>query len=270
MNLFPALTYDGRFRMKGKLKGNYYKVQGDISSQFISGLLFVLPLLPHDSVIDVVGPFESKPYVNLTVDMLRKFGIVVQHQGKRFYVKGNQQYKPHNYEVEVDYSALAFYEVANALGSEITYLNNITYSLQGDKKITEIIQRKQSLIDVSDCPDLVPALTVLASFMEGRTEIINASRVRLKESDRLMAITEVLNALGGRVVERADSLVVKQIDRFKGARVSAFNDHRIAMALAIAATRCDGPMEFDNLEVVNKSYKEFWNDFIKLGGKVYE
>jgi len=271
LELFENLKFDDSYHVHGGIKSGHYKVKGNISSQFISGLLFVLPLLEGDSIIEIEDKFESKSYVDLTVEVLSLFGVDIIFANDKYLVKGNQQYQAFNYQVEVDYSALAFFEVANAIGNDVIITNEIKPSKQGDQIIIDVVKNKETIIDVSNCPDLVPALAVYASLMNKRTEIINAKRLRIKESDRLKAITTSLNSIGAKITEKEDALIIEQVSGFKGnIDVSAFNDHRIAMALAIAASRCEGYIEIDDIAVVKKSYEKFWRDFQMLGGEVNE
>ncbi|MFQ6848816.1 MAG: 3-phosphoshikimate 1-carboxyvinyltransferase, partial [Clostridium perfringens] len=195
--------------IEGSLKGGEFKVKGNISSQFISGLLFTLPLLKEDSKITITTELESKGYIDLTLDMIEKFGVTIKNNNYReFLIKGNQSYKPMNYKVEGDYSQAAFYFSAGALGSEINCLDLDLSSYQGDKECIEILEgmgarliesQERSLsiihgdlngtiIDASQCPDIIPVLTVVAALSKGETRIINGERLRIKECDRLNAI----------------------------------------------------------------------------------
>lgn len=266
-------------KVKGKLKSGQFKVEGNISSQFISGLFFTLPLLSDNSQIKIINNLESKGYIDLTLDILKKFNIHIENNNyEEFLVKGNSEYKALNYKVEGDYSQGAFFLVAKELGNKVLCEGLEENSLQGDKEILNIISKFQDLkeneivIDASQIPDLVPILTVLACLQENKiTKIIKAERLRIKESDRLKAIATELNKLGGEVNELPDGLVIKGKNTLKGgAKVSSWNDHRIAMALAIAATRCEEEVILEGFEAVNKSYPDFWNDYKSLGGEIYE
>lgn len=276
--------------MKGRLQPGTFKVQGDVSSQFITGLMFALPLLSGDSVIELTSPLESKPYVDMTMDMLERFGIKVENDNDQaFRIPGNQTYQPADYRVEGDYSQSAFWLSAGVLGGEI-YSNDLKLdSRQGDKVIVDIIKKmggniEQLLlgyktsrselhgttVDASQCPDLVPIVTVLAALGSGMTEIVNAKRLRIKESDRLDAITQVLTTLGADVVQYTDGLIIRGREKLKGGEVDSFNDHRIAMAAAIASIRCEDKVIINNAQSVNKSYPKFWEDFVSLGGMIHE
>ncbi|MGL4607861.1 MAG: 3-phosphoshikimate 1-carboxyvinyltransferase [Eubacteriaceae bacterium] len=275
--------------LEGKLTPGSYKLDGSVSSQFITGLLFALPLLGGDSEIEILSTLESKPYVDITLKVMKDFGIdIINEEDRRFIIKGNQSYQPCNYRVEGDFSQGAFWLVAGTLGESLLCKDLDLRSKQGDKVIfdlinemggqltiqdsgilTKPIQTKGITIDVSQCPDLVPILGVLGSLSSGRTEIVNGERLRFKESDRLMATAEVLNALGGKVEETKDGLIIEGVTGFTGGRVKSHNDHRIAMAVAIASLAANGKITLDGAEAVNKSYPHFWEDFKKMGGDVH-
>ena len=261
------------FTLSEKLSSGIFEVEGNISSQFITGLLFALPLLENDSIIRLTSKLESRPYVDITIDCLRQFGIEITENDTEFHIKGGQKYHSCNYNVEGDYSQAAFFFTANALGSEIEVENLNKSSVQGDKKILDIISEmcyndtmSCFKADCSDIPDLVPILTVLGCFGTSTSVIYNAKRLRIKESDRLKAISETLNALGGNISITDDGLIIEPINAFHGGTVSSFGDHRIVMAAAIAATRSTGNVIIKGADAVNKSYPHFFRDYIKLGG----
>ncbi|MBQ8568262.1 MAG: 3-phosphoshikimate 1-carboxyvinyltransferase [Oscillospiraceae bacterium] len=265
------------FSIFGSLQAGEYSLEGDISSQFITGLMFALPLCSSNSIIKLTSPLQSKPYADMTIDALRKFGIEIReiHSGDlpAYLIPGNQKYAPADISVEGDYSQAAFFFTASAIGSVVTVNNLNEDSTQGDKAIVDIIRRcgagmKPFTVDVGDIPDLVPILTVLGCFTDGVSRITNAARLRIKESDRLTAIANALNAIGGQVETSSDSLTVYPIKQFTGGTVDACNDHRIVMAAAIAATRSTAPVTIIGCEAVNKSYPSFFDDFRKLGGEV--
>ncbi len=274
------------YTINGKLKAGTFSLRGDVSSQYISGLLFALPLLEGDSVIDITTNLESKPYVNLTVDMLQRFGITVTEQIKadgclQYHVKGNQVYQAQDYKVEGDFSQAAFWEVAKALGMPLTIEGVDADSRQGDKAILQIAgdlaNRKATqpggyIVDASQIPDLVPIITVMAALSEGTTHIVNAARLRIKESDRLAAISQVVNALGGHVTELPDGLTIEGNPEGLqgGVTVDSYNDHRIAMSVAVATLKCKEPVVLTGAESVQKSYPDFWEVYAGLGGSVYE
>ena len=279
--------------VNGKLKPGNYEIDGNISSQFITGLLYALPLLEGDSKLIINKNLESKGYVDLTLEILKLAGIeIVNNDYKSFDIRGNQTYKPFDYTVEGDYSQVAFWIVAGIISAnrdnEVKCLHVNKNSLQGDREIIEIVTRmgakleifddyvivkpsktKGTVIDISQCPDIGPVLTVLASLSEGETRIINGERLRIKESDRITSIKTELNKLGGNVSEEGDSLIIQGIEGFRGeVTVNAWNDHRIAMSLAVASTRCEKEIILEEAESVRKSYPHFWDDFVKMGGEI--
>lgn len=276
--------------IQGKLKAGVFKLPGNISSQFITGLLFALPLLNGDSKIIVTSNLESKAYVDLTIDMLSKFSVQIENVGyTEINIKGNQEYVAKDYIVEGDFSQAAFWLVAGIIGGEILSEDININSLQGDLAIVDLIARMGGnifiendkiktteskthgiLIDASECPDLVPILAVLASLSQGTTKIINASRLRIKECDRLKAMATELTKLGGDVVETEDGLIINGVLKLKGGTVDSWNDHRIAMALSVASIKCELPVILTNSACVNKSYPKFYKDFKMLGGIINE
>lgn len=263
--------------INGKLSSATYEIPGNISSQFISGLLFSLPLLDGDSKLIIKGSFESKAYVDMTVDTLKKFGVNIDRISNAFYIQGKQRYTNIIFDVESDYSQAAFFLVANELENGIECVGLREASLQGDKEIINIIKKYRSnnnkiTIDASQIPDLVPIIAVLASSKETYTTVItNAERLRLKESDRLKAISTELNKLGASVKESKDGLVINgKKSLIGGANVNSWNDHRIAMSLAIAATNCENDIILENHMAVKKSYPHFWEDYKSLGGAIIE
>jgi 3-phosphoshikimate 1-carboxyvinyltransferase len=276
--------------LDGKLKPGEFRIKGNISSQFISGLLFALPLLGADSKIIITTKLESMPYIALTIDVLKHYNIIIQNNDyTEFIIKGNQTYKATDFTVEGDYSQAAFWIVAGILGSDVTCTGLNMNSHQGDSAIIEIVRNfngkvivsedkvtalpsktKGAIIDASQFPDLVPIIAVLAALSDGTTKIINAGRLRLKESDRLKAISTQLNKIGADIIEKPDGLEIHGKINFKGGQVDSFNDHRIAMSLGIASLKCTQPLIITNADCVKKSYPQFWDDLRKLGGKVDE
>jgi len=276
--------------VEGSLKPGIFELRGDVSSQFITGLIYALPLLGGDSRIKITTEMESIGYIDLTLDVLSKFGVKIENNNYReFKISGNQHYKKRDYRVEGDFSQAAFYLAAGVLGGDVQCLDLNMESLQGDRVIVDIIKRmggeitikdgilkasksdlKGTIIDASQCPDLVPIAAVLAALSNGTTEIINAARVRIKECDRLKAIATELNKIGADVIEREDSLIIHGKPWLKGGIVSSWNDHRIAMAMAIASIKCTEELIIEDSGAVKKSYPEFYEDFKSLGGKVNE
>ena len=276
--------------LNGTLKPGIFKLKGNISSQFITGLMFALPLLDEDSTILITEPLESKGYIDLTIDVLDSFGIsIINNNYKSFLIKGKQEYKPTQYDVESDYSQAAFWLAAGPLGAEISCLGLKLDSKQGDKAILDIlklagaeldlcdtyIKALPSMlhafeIDVSQSPDIAPILTVVAAFCNGTSKIKGAARLRIKECDRLKAITVELNKLGAVIYEESDSITIVGSKYLQGGDVDSWGDHRIAMALAIAATKCIEPVIIHNSSAVHKSYPNFFEDYKMLGGKLHE
>ena len=279
--------------VNGKLKAGNHEIDGNISSQFITGLLYALPLLDGDSKLTINKNLESKGYIDLTLEILQLAGIEIKNNDyKSFEIKGNQSYKPFDYTVEGDYSQVAFWIVAGIISAnrdnEVKCLHVNKNSLQGDREIIEIVTRmganleifddyvivkpsktKGTVIDISQCPDIAPILTVLAALSEGETRIINGERLRIKESDRITSIKTELNKLGANVAEKGDSLIIQGVQGFTGGvTVSAWNDHRIAMSLAVASSRCEKEIILEEAESVRKSYPHFWDDFVKMGGEI--
>ncbi len=259
----------------GKLNNGKYELSGDVSSQYITGLLYGLSMLADDSEIFITTALESAPYVELTLDMMSKFGIVIEKNSdlNRFKIKGGQNFIATDYCVEGDYSQAAFYLVANSLGNDIEVLGLSDNSVQGDKEILSIVEmmkeaKSERTINVSQIPDLVPIVTLLATQTEGITHIVGAKRLRMKESDRLSAISTELKKLGANIEENEDSLTIYGKTELRGGEVDAHNDHRIAMTMAIASTVATGQITLSGYESVKKSYPDFWEKFSSLGGRI--
>lgn len=258
------------FVMNGKLRPGVFELEGDISSQFVSGLLLALPLLEGDSEIILTSPLESAPYVTMTIDCMRMFGVQVGVQENGFTISGGQEYLPTQGEIESDYSQAAFFLVANALGSDVTCAALNPQSHQGDRAIVDIIDKLQRdnmrgfEVDVAQIPDLVPILAVLACGCKGRSRIYNAARLRIKESDRLQAISMCLNKVGGQVTAEEDALIIDGTGHLDGGEVESWGDHRIAMAMAVASTICKQPVIIKDAQCVEKSYPSFWEEFQAL------
>ncbi|MDR0292823.1 MAG: 3-phosphoshikimate 1-carboxyvinyltransferase [Oscillospiraceae bacterium] len=276
------------FTLRGALQPGCYSLPGNVSSQFVTGLLFALPLLNGESTIVLTSPLESASYAALTLQVLSAFGIQIEPVPDGWCIPGGQAYRPCDYTVEGDESAAAFWRVANALGSAITYKGLNPHSIQGDCAMRAIIDGDIRVIDVRECPDLVPALAVLCCFREGESRIVHAERLRLKECDRLAVMAGELNALGASVTELPDGLIIQglaspveeNIDEaggeglhgrrplLRGGNAGSHSDHRVPMSLAIAATRCRAPVTIRGAECVEKSYPLFWKDFSALGGNL--
>lgn len=272
----------------GKLSPGDYTLPGNISSQFISGLLFALPFLDGNSTLTVTGKLESKNYIDMTLDALELFGIKIEQVGQVFSVQGNQRVVSSDIVAEGDWSNAAFWLTAGALAKETTCTALNPESLQGDRAITKILSQfgadincnkdsttvapkplKGITVDAEQIPDLVPILAVCAANANGTTTITHAERLRIKESDRLATVTEMLCTLGATIEETSDGLIIQGGNQLKGgATVSSHNDHRIAMAAAIAATVCKYPVVITGAQAVNKSYPKFWEHFKSLGGLI--
>ncbi len=269
----------------GKLTPGEYEIPGDVSSQYITGLLMALPLLEGDSTLCVTGTLQSKGYVKMTEELLVKSGIEYTHTGDTYFIKGSQ--KPDlgdSFTVEGDYSNAAFYLCMGALSqSGITVVGLDPDSSQGDKTAISVLKemgadvtidgssvtiRKGELkgvtIDASQIPDLIPTLSVVASVCEGETNIINAERLRIKESDRIASTCALINNLGGNARELPDGIVITGVGNLTGGTVDSCNDHRIAMSAAVAATASTGKVTVLDSGCVKKSYPDFWDDFATL------
>ena len=265
---------NGVLTVEGALPPGRYCLPGNVSSQFVTGLLYALPLLAGDSELVLTTPLESRGYVDMTLEALGQFGIRVTEETGRFLIPGGQQYQPCEVSVEADWSQAAFWIAAQCLGSAVDIQGLNPRSTQGDRVASswaQTLSRPGDVeIDLSGCPDLAPPLAAMAAVRRGDTHLANAARLRIKESDRLSAIAGTLNALGGAVDEMPDSLVVHGGESLAGGAVDCCNDHRIAMMAAVAATRCQGPVTLLGAECVAKSYPNFWDHYRMLGGMTRE
>lgn len=264
----------GELTVRGTLNSGEYRLPGDVSSQFFTGLLFSLPLLGEDSVIVSSTEPESVDYIAMTVEALRAAGIrVLSQPAQRRWTVSSGRFHSFDATVEADWSQAAFWYAANVLGSTLRLEGLDPKSSQGDRIAAEyavqLSQPGDVEIDVSGCPDLVPPLAVMAAARRGTCRFTNAARLRLKESDRLKTTAAMLRALGGSAEEGADSLAVGGVSRLSGGTVDGAGDHRIVMAAAIAATRCTGPVTILGAEAVNKSYPSFFEDYLALGGNAH-
>lgn len=259
--------------VSGKLTSGSFEIDGGLSSQFITGLMLALPILDGDSEIVLTSKLNSKPYIDITLDVLRYFCCTIVENDNRFQIKENQHFRPFSGAVEGDYSQAAFFYTANTLGSELNIGGLNENSSQGDMQIVRICEeftnsgRKPFEIDGSDIPDLVPILTVLACFGKGTSRITNIARLRFKESDRLSVPAECLNAIGGKVTVHEDSLEIEGVTSLKGGEIDGHNDHRIPMSMAIAATMCEQPLIIRGAECVRKSFPNFFDVYRSLGGE---
>ena len=268
---------DNVLTVEGRLTPGEYRLPGNVSSQFFTGLLLALPLLDGPSAIIPTTPLESEGYIGMTLDAMREFGVDIASTRSlppHYLISGGQKYRGAEVTVEGDWSQAAFWYAANCLGCTVDVRGVSQYSTQGDRVVEscclELSQPGDTEIDMSGCPDLAPPVAAAAAVRRGTTRLVNAGRLRIKESDRLAAITAALNALGARVTEHPDSLTIYGRDRLAGGTVDCCNDHRIAMMAAIAATRCREPVTLLGAECVAKSYPDFWEHYRMLGGVFHE
>lgn len=250
----------------GFLKSGEYFIEGNISSQYLSGLLMALPLVSDggESTVTLTSPLESKNYIDITLEVMRKFGAEVKADKNKYIIKAGMYKTPKEIHTEADWSNGAFWIAANALGSNIRLTGLNPESVQGDRKITELLEATE--IDASDIPDLVPILSVLALKRKGRTRIYNAERLKLKESNRLETVCKSLSSLGGELYENGSEIIINGTGTIKGGRTFGYADHRIIMSAAIASTFAENECIIEGAESVRKSYPGFFDDFKKLGG----
>ena len=299
---------DGVLTVRGRLQPGEYRLPGDVSSQFFTGLLYALPLLDGDSTIVSTTAVESIGYINMTRRAMEAFGVKTDRKGNAFHVAGNQHFQQHTAAVEADWSQAAFWYAAACVGNDITVTGMDNRSLQLDRLVVDymdmilnrplrggmtaaapIYQAVESEktptappvvphsggcgvgLDVRHVPDLVPPLAAMGAFMNGSLTLKNAGRLRMKESDRLATVAATLNALGARVTEGADRLIIEGQPSLRGGvTIDCCNDHRIAMMAAIAATGCRETVTLLGAECVQKSYPNFWEHYQMLGGLIHE
>ncbi|WP_105205125.1 3-phosphoshikimate 1-carboxyvinyltransferase [Neobittarella massiliensis] len=272
----------------GRLQSGVYPIPGHVSSQFITGLLLALPLLEGDSEISLTSRLQSRPYIDLTLQIMAQFGVRAEATHRGWFVPGGQQYQPQEIQVEGDWSGAAFYLTAGAVGGSVTVAGLNCQSRQGDRAVADILAQlgaqirtgdgmvhsaqaplHGTVIDGSHIPDIVPILAVAAAAASGTTTFTGVGRLRDKESDRLYTTSATLTALGADVAvgPDGDSLVVRGGRPLHGATVSSFGDHRIAMTAAVAALLCGGQTVYiDGAECIDKSYPNFFEHFTALGG----
>jgi 3-phosphoshikimate 1-carboxyvinyltransferase len=272
----------------GKIRAGDFSIEGGISSQFISGLLFALPLLDGGSSVRLTTPLQSAAYVDMTIEVLALFGIEIERLEWGFRVNGNQRYRsPGEAKAEGDWSNAAFFLCMGALGGEVSLRGLSPQSTQGDREVMDILRRfgagthenadgftvtsgalRGISIDASQIPDLVPVLAATASAAAGTTGIFNATRLRIKESDRIQSTYDLLSSLGADVRITEDGLEICGKKRLRGGTVDGAGDHRIVMAAATAACACENPVVIRGCEAVNKSYPSFFEDYRAMGGAV--
>lgn len=274
--------------LSGKLNAAEFKIDGSISSQFVTGLLFSLPLLPKDSKIEILPPINSKPYIDLTISVLSEFGIEINFVNNIIHIKGNQKYKsPKKISADGDFSSAAFFLTGGAISGDVTVSGLNLNSKQGDKKIIEIlsemgteieigkdfVRTKKSIlkgieINAKHIPDLVPILSIAGAFTKtGITSFINTSRLRTKESDRIKSSTTMLESVGGITAETDDGFIVFPNENISHGEIQGFNDHRIVMSAFILGTAAEENISVSDIFSVNKSYPHFFEDFKAIGGK---
>ena len=293
--LNQGLTFDLKkdyLIIEGKLKSGDFNVEGNISSQFISGLLFALPLLDGDSKIIIEGELESAPYVMMTLKTLKSAKIETSKQADNIIeVFGSQKYSPINYEIEADWSHAAFFAAAGALGGETTLYGLNKYSIQGDKDILNILKfmgasikynednsitiKKASRlngldIDILNIPDLAPIIVALACAAKGTTKLYNAKRLRYKESDRINDLKDSFNKIGAKITSTENEIFIEGVEKLHGGKTSSHNDHRIAMALCVASIVCENDIIIDDAQSINKSSFNFIEQFRSVGAKIEE
>lgn len=262
------------FKPYPELKGGLHELAGDVSSQFVTGLLFALPLVKGDSQVRFTSRLESRGYVDMTLSVVRAAGVKIIEASGGFDIPGGQSYKPQPMQDEGDWSGAAFWLAMNALGSDVTVSGLNPDSAQPDRAIVQVLQRfcsgqgergktnKGMVIDVSQFPDIFPVLTVVAAAQPHETRFVGIRRLRLKECDRVAAMADVLGRFGRTVVVSDEAFVVQGSSRpFKGGSFVSYGDHRIAMSVAVGATWADGPVSIDDTACAAKSYPAFFNEF---------
>lgn len=258
----------GGLRVTRTLSGGQLPVDGTRTSQLLSGLLMALPGLAADSELALTGPLASRPYVDLTLAVLRRCGIVIEESPGGFFVPGGQRFRPVPMEPEPDWSAAAFWLAVRALGCAVAVTGLRRDSLQGDRAAAALCRCLPEEVDLTDIPDLLPPLALLAALRPGtETRFTGAARLRDKESDRLASVSAALTALGGRVRQEPEGLTVWGVERLSGGEADSCGDHRIAMLCACAAPFCTGPVVLRNAGCTAKSYPGFWADYRRLGGQ---
>ena len=266
---------DGVLTVRGRLTPGEYRLPGDVSSQFFTGLLFALPLLRGPSRIVPTTAVESRDYILMTLDALRGAGAAAEEprDGRPAFSVSPCSYRPFERTVEADWSQAAFWYAAGFLSGGVVPAGLNPDSVQGDRAIASLYWRLarpgDTDISLADCPDLLPPLAVMAAVRSGGTRFPQAARLRLKESDRLATTAALLRALGAEAEELPDGLLVRGRETLPGGTVDGAGDHRIVMAAAVAAAACTGPVTIRGAEAVSKSYPSFWDDYKKLGGIVH-
>ena len=273
--------------VRGELEPGHYVMPGNVSSQFVSGLMFALPLLEEDSTLTVQPPVESASYINMTVEALTQSGIQLEEIAPfSWRIPGNQQYKAQDGALAGDYSQAAVLLCAAALGHDVTVTGLAPITTQGDRAVLKHLEalgakvqedgsgvsvRADSLhgasLDMSDCPDIAPILALVCQLTQGESRLNGCGRLRLKECDRLAATVETLNLLGGKAQAEGDAIVITGVEKLRGdVTLPDYNDHRMVMLGAVAASVADMPVTVTGVEALNKSWPEFINVYTNLGG----
>ncbi len=276
-------------KVSGRMHGGVYEIAGDVSSQYISGLLMAAPITGEDVWIKLTSPLCSAAYVDITIACMERFGCVAEKTPDGFFVRGGQRYhSPGELCVGGDWSNSAVWLAAGAIGGDVLVCGLDMSSHQGDRVIAELLCRMGADMSVSDdgirsraarleafsvdageFPDLVPVLAAVAAFCDGEMVLSNLGRLRIKESDRIYTTAHALESIGGDVRAVGDSLVIRGKRMLRGGTVDSSNDHRIVMLAALAAARCEAPVIIRGAEAINKSYPDFFRDHGLLGGKAY-
>ncbi len=253
-------------KVEGQLQASHYKIPGNISSQFITGLLYALPLLEGDSMLEVLPPVESKAYIAMTMEALKTFGIEIHQEENTYFIKGNQNYQPKDVTVEGDYSNAAFLDVFNLIGGNVSVSGLCSDSLQGDqiyKQYYEVLKTENSVLDIAECPDLGPILIGLAAALHG-AKITGTKRLQIKESDRGAVMAEELKKFGIQVDVLENEIIVHPGSLQQPREsLSSHNDHRIAMTMATLCTLTGGVIE--GAEAVKKSFPNYYEIIETLG-----
>lgn len=280
-------SYNGELplKLKGKLKPGKYVMNGNVSSQFISGMLFALPLLDGDSTIILKNELESVSYVDMTIEVCKFFGVTIEKIKEGYFIRGKQKYLARNYTIEGDFSQSAFFLVMNALGAKLELKGLVESHLQGDERILDIlrgfgvsfdsrymvekIDLKPQVVSLKNEPDLAPVLALFATSIPGKTIFKDLARLKYKECDRLLATKALLEALGANVVAGEDYLEIEGGNKLHEGFINTYNDHRILMTAAVS-TLIVKKVEVDSLEPVKKSFPNFFEIYKQIGGEVDE
>lgn len=272
--------------ISGKLTGGIFEIAGDVSSQYITGLLLALPILDEDSKIVLTTPLQSKPYVDMTIKVMADYGVKVEETEYGYFVKGNQKYISCDYTVEGDWSQAAFFLVGGAISGCVKLTGLDLNSKQGDKEIVSVLKKfgadieicddyiickKSNLkgieVDATNIPDMVPAIAIAGAYAEGKTVITGAQRLRFKESDRIESVANNLIKMGVEVNQTDDGMIIIPNGNVNGAELDGYNDHRIVMAFSVAALNSKGQTSITDAMSIEKSYPSFFDDYNMIGGR---